>query len=209
MNKIDLVEQYYFKTLKLLNNYYEGEEFCDAWDVSINNAITATYLKTNYAIKAKEYIHNVPSMFKNAKTYLASLFSAVFYNSSHKYDVAIGVYQAAINDLQHRVNQRLLTEKEWLLKEVHHWVKNNLHTETSLQESQTSQHRIYVIAHIDFEGKSESMGLGLMKGLNEAIDAYTRFEVDRATRLYIIFKPNTLNGPENILKSTEAKKKYA
>ena len=66
----------------------------------------------------------------------------------------------AINQ-KNKALQHLLTEKEWLLKEVHHRVKNNLHTVICLLESQAaylendarqaiqnSQHRIYAMSLI-------------------------------------------------------------
>jgi two-component sensor histidine kinase len=62
---------------------------------------------------------------------------------------------------KNRLLQQLVTEKEWLLKEVHHRVKNNLHTVICLLESQAaylendalkaienSQHRIYAMSLI-------------------------------------------------------------
>jgi two-component sensor histidine kinase len=71
--------------------------------------------------------------------------------------------QTANNIITHKNDllQHLLTEKEWLLKEVHHRVKNNLHTVICLLESQAaylendalkaienSQHRIYAMSLI-------------------------------------------------------------
>jgi two-component sensor histidine kinase len=63
--------------------------------------------------------------------------------------------------VQNKQLKSLLTEKEWLLKEVHHRVKNNLHTIICLLESQAmylekdalqaiekSQHRIYAMSLI-------------------------------------------------------------
>jgi len=67
---------------------------------------------------------------------------------------------AAINK-KNALLQHVVEEKEWLLKEVHHRVKNNLHTVISLLESQaaylendalkaieSSQHRIYAMSLI-------------------------------------------------------------
>jgi len=222
--------------------------------------------------------------------------------------------------------QHLLTEKEWLLKEVHHRVKNNLHTVICLLQSQAaylendalkaiekSQHRIYAMSLIHqklyqsadiktidmakyvpelvkyledsfdisdqiefklridqvslnishaiplgliineavsnsikyaFPGKrkgeilislvdngeqikleladdgigmpqntyqteKESLGLELMKGLSEDIEADISFDVKNGTRITIIFRPDALNDPESFLNSSPAKEVYA
>jgi len=221
--------------------------------------------------------------------------------------------------------QHLLTEKEWLLKEVHHRVKNNLHTVICLLESQArylesdalkaienSQHRIYAMSlihqklyqsddiktidmaeyvpelvqsledgfdtsnqiefklniepinlnlshaiplgliineavtnsikyafpnnrkgeisilmvdvgerikleladngigmsQIDHEAEPESLGLRLMKGLSEDIDADITFEINNGTRITIIFKWDLLNTPENLLPSSKTMEAY-
>ena len=221
--------------------------------------------------------------------------------------------------------QHLLTEKEWLLKEVHHRVKNNLHTVICLLESQAaylendalkaienSQNRIYAMSlihqklyqsddiktinmseyipelvrsledgfgtsgqiefklridpislplshaiplgliineavtnsikyafpnnrkgeilismiddnkrikleladngigmpEIDREVELESLGLQLMKGLSEDIEADIRFKVDNGTQITIVFEPDALNDPDNFSKSPERKEIY-
>ncbi|WPU91575.1 histidine kinase dimerization/phosphoacceptor domain -containing protein [Mucilaginibacter sabulilitoris] len=220
---------------------------------------------------------------------------------------------------KNKLLQHLLTEKEWLLKEVHHRVKNNLHTVICLLESQAryleddalaaienSQHRIYAMSlihqklyqsddiktinmatyipelvqtlensfdtagriefklnvepvnlslshaiplgliineavtnsikyafpnnkkgeisismkenekqiileladdgigmpQIDHDTEPESLGLRLIKGLGEDIDAEISFYVDNGTLIVISFKPDLLNDPEHFLKSS-------
>jgi len=69
--------------------------------------------------------------------------------------------QSSLRKKSNELLERLLSEKEWLLKEVHHRVKNNLHTVICLLESQAaylkddalkaveiSQHRIYAMSLI-------------------------------------------------------------
>ncbi len=55
------------------------------------------------------------------------------------------------------------------------------------------------------ETESGSLGISLMKGLSEDIDANISFEVDKGTKITIIFENDALNNPENILKSAGQK----
>jgi two-component sensor histidine kinase len=84
--------------------------------------------------------------------------------------------------------ESLVTEKEWLLKEVHHRVKNNLHTIICLLESQAdylkddalkaienSQHRIYAMSLIHQKlYQSEDIKVIDMKGYLTEFIAYLR-----------------------------------
>jgi two-component sensor histidine kinase len=82
------------------------------------------------------------------------------YRQKQKANLAITQKNEVITQ-KNEMLQHLLTEKEWLLKEVHHRVKNNLHTVICLLESQAiylkndalkaienSQHRIYAMSLI-------------------------------------------------------------
>lgn len=84
------------------------------------------------------------------------LISALFYRNYKQKQTTNNIITQKNDQLHH-----LLTEKEWLLKEVHHRVKNNLHMVISLLESQAaylkddalkaneiSKHRIYAMSLI-------------------------------------------------------------
>jgi two-component sensor histidine kinase len=66
------------------------------------------------------------------------------------------------NSLQELLNEKdlLLEEKEWLRKEIHHRVKNNLHTVLSLLESQSAfLKKEALIANLDSQHRVYSMSL--------------------------------------------------
>ncbi|RFZ89873.1 hypothetical protein D0C36_24330 [Mucilaginibacter conchicola] len=76
----------------------------------------------------------------------------------YRHSTAVSSASKKISEKNEELNA-LVNEKEWLLKEVHHRVKNNLHTVISLLESQaqylkddalraieTSQHRIFAMS---------------------------------------------------------------
>jgi two-component sensor histidine kinase len=243
--------------------------------------------------------------------------SALFYKNYKQKQLANNIITHKNELLQH-----LLMEKDWLLKEVHHRVKNNLHTVICLLESQAaylendalkaienSQHRIYAMSlihqklyhsddiktidmshyipelvqylqdsfdtydkiqfklkvdsinltlshtiplgliineavtnsikyafphnckgeisismidygkqieleladngigmpQINYEVEADSLGLELMKGLSEDIEANINFETNNGTKITIIFEPGALNNPGSFLKSSKTK----
>ncbi|TCC90076.1 hypothetical protein EZ428_12365 [Pedobacter frigiditerrae] len=246
------------------------------------------------------------------------------YRAKQRSNLKLIAKQQQINT-QNATLQHLLSEKDWLLKEVHHRVKNNLHTVICLLEAQArnlendaleaienSQHRIYAMSLIhqklyqsddiktinmaeyvpelvqsledsfgisdqvkfklnidpinltlsqaiplglilneavtnaikyafpdtrngeisismmddrnlitlkivdngigmslfDRETEPESMGLRLMNGLSEDIEATINFEIDNGTIITIVFKPDTLSDMEGFLRSTENKEEF-
>jgi two-component sensor histidine kinase/TolA-binding protein len=93
--------------------------------------------------------------------------------------------------------QHLVQEKEWLLKEVHHRVKNNLHTVICLLESQArhlendalkaieiSQHRIYAMSliHQKLYQSTDLKAIDMAVYLSEFIP-YLRTSFDTAERI--------------------------
>lgn len=92
------------------------------------------------------------------------LFLALLYNSfrlKKKKNEELEIKRQQIND-QNELNKKMLIEKEWLLKEIHHRVKNNLQivisllntqsayldNEDALMAIQNSQHRMHAMSLI-------------------------------------------------------------
>ncbi len=107
------------------------------------------------------------------------LISALFYRNYRQKQAANNIITQKNGVLQH-----LLTEKEWLLKEVHHRVKNNLHTVICLLESQAqylendalkaienSQHRIYAMSliHQKLYQSDETKTIGMAEYISELV----------------------------------------
>ncbi len=83
------------------------------------------------------------------------------YQLKKKTNIQLEQQQLAINQ-QNELLKRLLTEKEWLIREIHHRVKNNLqivisllntqsahlHNQDALEAIQNSQHRMHAISLI-------------------------------------------------------------
>jgi two-component sensor histidine kinase len=101
-----------------------------------------------------------------------------------------------------KILESLVTEKEWLLKEVHHRVKNNLHTIICLLESQAdylkddallaienSQHRIYAMSLIHQKlYQSDSLKVIDMKAYLAEFIAYLRESFGSPENINMILK---------------------
>jgi two-component sensor histidine kinase len=113
------------------------------------------------------------------------------YRQKQKANLAVNQKNEVITQ-KNEMLQHLLTEKEWLLKEVHHRVKNNLHTVICLLESQAiylendalraienSQHRIYAMSLIhqklyqSEDIKSIDMGVYLPEFIRYLSDSFS------------------------------------
>jgi two-component system, sensor histidine kinase PdtaS len=126
----------------------------------------AEELQVKYATAEKE--NQITLLSQNAKLERANLNKATLIKNVTIVGIVLVLVIAGLLYRQNRLRkksnellERLLTEKEWLLKEVHHRVKNNLHTIICLLESQAaylendalkaieiSQHRIYAMSLI-------------------------------------------------------------
>jgi two-component system, sensor histidine kinase PdtaS len=133
---------------------------------NISKIRQAEELQVKYATAEKE--NQITLLNQNAKLERANLNKATLIKNVTIGGIVLVLVIAGLlyrqNRLRKKTNElleRLLTEKEWLLKEVHHRVKNNLHTIICLLESQAaylendalkaieiSQHRIYAMSLI-------------------------------------------------------------
>ncbi len=104
----------------------------------------------------------------------------------------------------------LIEEKEWLLKETHHRVKNNLHTIDSLLESQAaflendalsairhSQHRVFAMSLIHqklYHPENNTTVVDMQVYLKELINYLKEsFETDRHLRFLMVLEPVSLD----------------
>lgn len=142
------------KQLQQLQVKYETEkkELAIATRDEQISALKQNDLLRQRNLKQANFIRNITM----AAVAVLVLFGGVLFWQYRQKKKANRMITAQNDQLQH-----LLSEKEWLLKEVHHRVKNNLHTIICLLESQAafleddalkaiekSQHRIYAMSLI-------------------------------------------------------------
>ncbi len=140
-----------FHQLQVQNETQQKEAAIQQKDVRIKYLEETDQLRLNNLQQAR-FIRNITL----GAILVFLVLAALFYRQYRQKQRASQLVSVQNIQLQH-----LLKEKEWLLKEVHHRVKNNLHTIISLLESQavflendalkaieSSQHRIYAMSLI-------------------------------------------------------------
>ena len=155
-----------------LNDYKQYTQLLDS-NYRVSQLRQAEELDVKYSTEEK--VNQIAVLNEKAKLEQASLKQATLVRNVTIGGVILVLIIAGLlyrqNKLKQKSNdvithkndllQHLLREKEWLLKEVHHRVKNNLHTVICLLESQAaylendalkaienSQHRIYAMSLI-------------------------------------------------------------
>lgn len=113
--------------------------------------------------------------------------------------------QKAISE-QNLALHHLLEEKEWLIKEIHHRVKNNLHTITSLLESQSAylrddafkalrdtQHRIFAMSLIHqklYQPEKNVTKINMAVYIHELVNYLCEsFQIDKRIRIEMELEP--------------------
>lgn len=140
-----------FHQLQVQNETEKKQLTINQRDEQIKSMQQADLLRQDN-LKQARFIRNISI----AATLVLLVLAALFFRQYRQKQRANQLVTIQNVQLQH-----LLKEKEWLLKEVHHRVKNNLHTIISLLESQavflendalkaieSSQHRIYAMSLI-------------------------------------------------------------
>jgi len=319
-----------------LNHYRRYTQLKDS-NFTVSKLRQAEELEVRYSTKEK--VNQIAVLNEKAKLEQASLKQANLVRdvtiAGTFFVIIIAILLYRQNRLKNKNNQiithkndllqHLLTEKEWLLKEVHHRVKNNLHTVICLLQSQAaylendalkaienSQHRIYAMSLIHqklyqsddiktidmsvyipelvqyledsfdisnqirfrlkidpvslnishaiplgliineavtnsikyafpgnrkgeisivmtddgeqikleladngigmpqntYETELESLGLQLMKGLSEDIEAWISFEINKGTRITVLFNTDPLSDSNDILTYATSKEVY-
>jgi two-component sensor histidine kinase len=122
------------------------------------------------------------------------------YKTKQKNNQVLQAHQAEIQEKNESL-QRLVTEKEWLVKEIHHRVKNNLHMVVGLLASQAefikgkealdainqSQHRIHTMSLIHqrlYQAENLS-SIDMPSYVHELVD-YLKSSFDRASSIHFM-----------------------
>ncbi len=152
--KEKLLDEKKRKEITKLNVLYETEKK----DKNIESLKRQTVLQKENIKQAHKIQYFTFGMLLLALIIIYSMYRV--YKHKQKTNIILEKQQDEINQ-QNISLQHLLTEKEWLLKEVHHRVKNNLHIVVGLLASQTEflKGKEALLAIADSQRRIETMSL--------------------------------------------------